>query len=310
MKTNISFFKLPFFFILITINALSFGQSVASYDITFTSFWNDADHGTLPANAHWSSLVGATHKTTNEFLEIGNKASLSIERVAEDGVYSNFQTEINTNPDADQFINGGGLSFGQGNIVIQNLQVSEDFPLLTLVSMIAPSPDWFITINSINLRSGNMSINNGWKDSFTIDLFPYDAGTEDGNTYSMSNPETNPQGNITSLINISPFNANKIGTMTLTYNSSTLSTFNGISLKDVMLFPNPASHHITISNIKNTDLKTVDIFDVRGKLIKQVVPNSKSFILDMDLSELPSNLYLIRLRTTDGQTKTYKLLVQ
>ena len=310
MKYFYSLFKLPVYFGFLFVNITLFGQSIAFYDVTFTSFWNSADHGTLPPNAHWSSLVGATHKTPNEFLEIGSKASLGIEMVAEDGVNSTFQTEINSNADANQFINGGGLASGLGTILIQNLEVNEEFPLLTLVSMIAPSPDWFITINSINLRSGNNSINNGWKDTFTIDLFPYDAGTEEGNTYSMTNPATTPQENITSLINISPFNANKIGTMTLTYNSSTLSTKNTDELENITVFPNPTSDKIVISNINGIDLKMVDIYNVYGKLVKRINPISKTSELEIDLSNFSTNLYLLRLKTVEDQTKTYKLLVQ
>ena len=311
MKSYNSYFKWPLYLLLLLITNNLFGQSVASYDITFTSFWNSSDHGTLPSNAHWSSLVGATHKTANEFLEVGNKASLGIEMVAEDGVNTTFQTEVNTNADANQYINGGGLASGLGTISIQNLQVSEDFPLLTLVSMIAPSPDWFITANSINLRSGNIGINNGWKDTFTIDLFPYDAGTEEGNSYAMSNPATNPQENISSLINVAPFNANKIGTMTFTYNSSTLSSKGIEGIEIVTIYPNPSPHgKITISNIKNIDLNSVTLYDVYGKQIKQITPDNKTAKLEMDVSNLPSTLYLLSLMTTQGNSKTFKLVLQ
>ncbi|WP_262910762.1 hypothetical protein [Wocania arenilitoris] len=56
--------------------------------------------------------------------------------------------------------------------ITRNIQVSSDYPFVSLASMIAPSPDWFIAINSKNLRSGNNAINNGWRTSFTVDVFP------------------------------------------------------------------------------------------------------------------------------------------
>ena len=70
-----------------------FAQSKASYTVSFTSVWdtetNDPVKGnstmTLPVNAHWSDLVGATHNSSSRLLEMGNLASLGIKNVAEVG---------------------------------------------------------------------------------------------------------------------------------------------------------------------------------------------------------------------------------
>jgi len=74
--------------------------------------------------------------------------------------------------------------------------------------MIAPSPDWMIFINSIELRDSN-----NWKSFISLDLFAYDAGTEEGDTYSMTNAETIPQGEISSLQGVNSFNSNKVATL-------------------------------------------------------------------------------------------------
>jgi hypothetical protein len=57
--------------------------------------------------------------------------------------------------------------------------------------MIAPSPDWFIGIDAFNLFP-----NNKWISDTTINLFGYDAGTEEGDVFSLNNPATIPQQNI------------------------------------------------------------------------------------------------------------------
>lgn len=295
----------------------SFSQSTANYNIVFESFWeSETDNPTngistidLPGSAHWSPLVGATHKTENTFLMMNATASAGIESVAETGNTDTFQTEVTSNNDANQYLLGSGLDSAKGTISINNVDVSEDFPLITLASMIAPSPDWFIAVNGLNLRSGNSSINNGWKETFTIDLFPYDAGTEDGNTYTLSNPATNPQGVITSLSNISPFNTNRIGTLTFTYNSSTLSTNQINAIESINIFPNPTKDKITISNTLNIDLKAIEIYNVLGHLVKGISINKSINKLEIDLSTLNKGIYLLHLKATNGHAKTEKLIL-
>lgn len=295
----------------------SFSQSTANYNITFESFWeSETDNPTngvssisLPSSAHWSQLVGATHKTENSFLMMNGSASAGIKDIAETGSTDSFQTEVNTSNDADQYLSGTELGSPKGTISINNVNVNEDFPLITLASMIAPSPDWFIAVNGISLRSGNSNINNGWKATFTIDLFPYDAGTEDGNTYNLNNPATNPQGVITSLSNIPPFNSNRIGTLTFTYNSSSLSTTYINLLENTNVFPNPSQGKITISNSKNIHLKTIKLYNVLGNLVRNVSVTNSINKLEIDLSSLNKGIYLLHLKAVDNSIKVQKLII-
>ncbi|MCF7560274.1 spondin domain-containing protein [Sabulilitoribacter multivorans] len=302
--------------ITLTISSFTYSQSTANYTIEFNSIWESvSDNPTmgqstidLPASAHWSPLAVATHKTVNTFLMMGGTASLGIENIAETGSTTAFVNIVNTSSDADQVIVGSSLGTAKGSIFINNLVVSEDFPLVTLASMIAPSPDWFIGVNGIDLRSGNPSINNGWKDTFTIDLFPYDAGTEDGSSYSLSNPATNPQGVVTSLVNVTPFNSNKIGTLTFTYNSSTLSNNNN-AFETIKIYPNPTNGNITISNIKNIELSTVQVYNVLGRLIKEISLKNGLNKVNLDLTSLNQGVYLLSLNDSNGRSKTQKLVI-
>ena len=67
-------------------------------------------------------------------------------------------------------------------IMVQNM-----YSMVSLITMIAPSPDWFVGVDSYDLCGMN-----GWKEKVTMDLLPWDAGTEDGLTYKLDNTETNP----------------------------------------------------------------------------------------------------------------------
>ena len=295
-KTTLSLF----FFLLI---ATTYSQSVATYRVTFNSIWNATDHTSVPSNAHWSKLVGATHKTPNTFLELGQLATLGIKDVAERGNNTVFNSEVNTeitNGEADQYINGSSLGTATGNIVLSSLQVDESFPLLTLVSMIAPSPDWFVVLNSYNL----LDTNGDWKTSVTLDMFAYDAGTDSGTDYSSANLVTNPFQPI-SMINSAPINGNKMGTITIVL-QSVLSVDTIDSIDNIKIYPNPTSGSIKISNDNGIDIKKVNLYNILGKMVS----SKEGGLTDYDFSELEQGVYILKLISKDNKVKTQKLVIQ
>ena len=221
---------------------------------------------------------------------------------------SEVNTAISANK-ADQWINAGNLAGAIGTFTINNLQVSENFPLITLVSMVAPSPDWFIAVNSINLRSGNNSVNNGWKDSFTLDVFAYDAGTDEGTDYTSANAVSNPRVGVFKITG-APINENRMGTITFTYNSSTLSTVSNHPIESIKIFPNPTKGRVTVSNIQNTHLKSIQLYNVLGRLVKAIPTGNSLSKIDLSLTNLSKGIYLLRLSSIDGKTKTNKLIVE
>ncbi|MBP0904575.1 spondin domain-containing protein [Mariniflexile gromovii] len=300
--------------VLISFSFGAFSQSTASYNISLTTIWNAENHTSVPVSAHWSALVGATHNMENEFFELGvvSPNTNGIKDVAELGNNTNFMSEVNTaisNSKADQWINAGGIGSAIGTFTINSLQVSENFPLITLVSMVAPSPDWFIGVNSINLRSGNNSINNGWKDTFTLDVFAYDAGTDDGTDYTSANAISNPRVGVFK-ITISPINGNKMGTITFTYNSSILSTLSNNPIDNIKIYPNPAKEQIKVSNLQNINLKSVQIYNVLGRLVKDIPTSQNSPEIDINLTGLNKGMYLLKLNSIGGDSKTNKIIVK
>ena len=56
---------------------------------------------------------------------------------------------------------------------------------------------------------------------------------------------------------------------------------------EINIYPNPATNEIVISNIANNEL--VEIFDITGKLVKQVVYNNK-----INVSDLLAGIYTIK----------------
>ncbi|MGB5419475.1 spondin domain-containing protein, partial [Algibacter sp.] len=269
----------------------------------------------LPTNAHWSPLAGATHKNANDILMFGIAAPTTngIKEIAEFGATPSFSAEINdaiTAGNADQYLEQPFSPFAGNNSVstLTNVTVNEDFPLITLVSMVAPSPDWFIAANNINLRSGNNPDSNGWENTFTIDVFVYDAGTDSGTDYTSGNSVTSPRDPI-SMVSGFPINGNRMATITFTLNNSTLNTENFESIKNLKIFPNPSNGHITILNIQNIGLSTLKIYSIFGKLIKQIQFKQNAKQLEVNLHDLNSGIYLLTLQDKTGSTKTEKLLI-
>ena len=60
------------------------------------------------------------------------------------------------------------------------------------MAMIAPSPDWFVAVDSLNLLEGGQ-----WADRKVATLYGYDAGTDSGSTFSSPDLVTSPRGTIT-----------------------------------------------------------------------------------------------------------------
>ena len=94
---------------------------------------------------------------------------------------------------AGEVIRGGSINASPGSISA-TFSATRDFPLATLLSMIAPTPDWFVGISGVPLFD-----NNQWVQHVRVQLQPYDAGTDSGTTYTSPNADQNPPVPITQI---------------------------------------------------------------------------------------------------------------
>ncbi|MEE9368331.1 MAG: spondin domain-containing protein [Pontiella sp.] len=163
----------------------------AEYRVTFNSTWSAATHPTnFPASEHYSPLIGGTHNQNVIFWQPGALASSGIETMAETGNPSPLSAEVSsaiTAGNAQYILNGGGLGNSPGSIQM-SFDISQDYPRVSLVTMIAPSPDWFVGVHDLNLFA-----NGDWAELVTVSLLPYDAGTDDGTSYESANADSSPQ---------------------------------------------------------------------------------------------------------------------
>ena len=189
-------------------------SGTATYRIDFSATWSSTTHpDDFPGGAHWSPLIGAVHSSRTSFWEMGETASAGMESMAETGATGTLTSEINGEIPANALsvITGSG-SGSPGNVRIRNVEVSLDDPLITLVSMIAPSPDWFTGVTGLSLLNGVGQ----WTESRQVILFPLDAGSDSGTSYTAGNANTSPKEPITSLRGLAPFSIAPVATFTFT----------------------------------------------------------------------------------------------
>jgi outer membrane biosynthesis protein TonB len=171
--------------------------STARYLVIFESTWSAASHPTdFPASAHYSGLIGGTHNGAATFWREGGLATEGIRRMAERGSKSPLDAEVNSAINAgtaQHLLSGPSLGTSPASTSME-FEISDAFPLVTLVTMVAPSPDWFAGVSGLSLRS-----NGRWVDEIRVDLYAFDAGTDSGTSYGSADLETAPRQPIARL---------------------------------------------------------------------------------------------------------------
>ena len=190
---SLAAFLLPLFLVLLADSTAAQTTNAVTYDVTFRGNWTTSSADSVPGGAHFTTLIGAVHNGSVTFWAAGQKASPGVELVAELGGTSTFINEV-----AAAGSNASLVSQGIGgqptSSVTFDVSLSETHPRFTLLSMIGPSPDWFVGVSGLDMRPGG-----SWRTSHSMELYPYDAGTENGSNFSLSNTATNPQENIRSI---------------------------------------------------------------------------------------------------------------
>ena len=191
-------------------------RSAATYSVTFQGAWTTTvTSGGLPSGAHFTTLIGGVHNAGVTFLREGGMAGAGVESMAELGGTPTLESEINAAmPNAFAVIEQSIASGGTATATV-DITLPTDHPRVTLLSMVAPSPDWFVGVSGLSLLDGQ----GDWLASRVLNLYPWDAGTEEGAEFSLSNSPTSPQGVITSLRGMGKFSNEPIATLTFTRQS-------------------------------------------------------------------------------------------
>lgn len=172
-------------------------ETSATYEVRFTFDWNKNDFPTdYPTGTHFSPLVGWVHQENNDYFDVGKIASSGIEQMAEEGITTTLVNELQALIDTGlglKTYTGNGLNDGVGTITLE-LTVTKDFPAVTLATMVAPSPDWYVACVAENLLTED-----GFITERTITGIVYDAGTDNGVSFRSANSDTAPKEAISKI---------------------------------------------------------------------------------------------------------------
>ncbi|WP_313598466.1 M4 family metallopeptidase [Epilithonimonas vandammei] len=91
------------------------------------------------------------------------------------------------------------------------------------------------------------------------------------------------------------------------YNCITLAVEDVKKQNGISVFPNPTSGFVTIQNTKNSDLKTVEIYNVAGQLIKNFKLNSGTNKASLDMSQLLNGTYILKVKS-ESENNTVKVI--
>ncbi|KAG8250042.1 Spondin-1 [Homalodisca vitripennis] len=170
----------------------------AKYEVTFEGLWSRHTHPKdFPSNSwltRFSDVIGASHSFNYRFWEYGGTASIGLKHVAERGSTRMLESELKSeSSNIRTIIKARGISYP--NVTGKTFavfRVDKQHHLMSLVSMIDPSPDWIVGVSALELCLTNCS----WVESKVLNLYPWDAGTDSGVTYISPDQQTFPQDKI------------------------------------------------------------------------------------------------------------------
>lgn len=292
--------------------AVADAAGTATYTVTLTATWSQDTHPTsFPKNPHFSGLIGGTHDSTVTFWRPGELATNGVRRMAEWGSQTPLADEVQAAIDAGQagtVIMGDVLWTSPGQVAT-TFAVSGEFPLVSLTTMIAPSPDWFVGVAGLNLRGTD-----GWRSDVTIPLYPYDAGTDSGPDYASADLVTNPFQPIAAITG-GPFTAG-VPVASLTFHLDGVAAV-GVppARSNLSVYPNPFNPRVVINYEVPSQVTTValDIVDPRGRRVRSLpasgVPGRQTTAWDgrgESGIRAASGMYFVRL-VINGRSETQKI---
>jgi hypothetical protein len=175
---------------------MAMGAGGVEYTVILKSRWTRANfpyeypEAGVVSGPHFSGLIGATHHAGYDIFAEGQAPTPGLERLSEEGKHTPLDSEIR----AAQAAGSAGALFESGPLrdfsdsLVATFSADPQHPMVSVVAMIAPSPDWFTGVRAVNLME-----NGQWVANRTIDLYAYDSGGDDGTTYKAADQDTNPK---------------------------------------------------------------------------------------------------------------------
>jgi hypothetical protein len=161
--------------------------ATARYRVRLVQEWSAATHPTtLPPGWHTSPAVLTAHARPADVFAVGELASAGVETMAETGGTALLRSELGGNANVGDVDTGSGIDRSGADSL--EVTVTQPNSRLSLVTMLAPSPDWFVGFSGVTVFADG-----AWADRVVLDLNPYDAGTDSGARFTAGDIDTQPR---------------------------------------------------------------------------------------------------------------------
>ena len=168
----------------------------ATYRVVFTPLWTKTSFPfeypdtSLIHKPHFSGLIGTAHGANYHIFAEGRMPTPGLERLSEMGKHDPLDAEINAAVAA-----GDALALAESEplkdfsqTATTEVKVDDAHPMVSMVAMIAPSPDWFAGVSDVNLME-----NGAWAATRTVEVNAWDSGGDDGATYLADDVDSHPK---------------------------------------------------------------------------------------------------------------------
>ncbi|XP_076311519.1 spondin-1-like [Tachypleus tridentatus] len=178
----------------------------AKYEVEFEGLWSRQTHPKdFPSNewmTQFLDIIGASHTVNFRMWEYGGFATEGVRHLGEQGTSKKLESELKTQSEKIRtVIKARGLRYPNLNgKTFAVFRVDKTHHLISLLSKLNPSPDWFVGISALELCMKNCS----WVTKKVMNLYPWDAGINDGRSYLSEPSPTIPQERIKVLISSDP----------------------------------------------------------------------------------------------------------
>ena len=175
-----------------------------TYLVTVRNFWGVEDFPQdFPDQAHLSLWGGATHNEAVSFWSVGEPPSRGIEDMAEAGLIDILLFD-EVAPAIEQGSAGSFIEIrlftepaidGEPGLLEFEVTVTRTHPLVSMVSMLGPSPDWFVGVDSLSLLGASDDSSGApaeWIPTLTVGSPLYDGGSKSDIIPIMGGPDIIP----------------------------------------------------------------------------------------------------------------------
>jgi len=81
-------------------------------------------------------------------------------------------------------------------------------------------------------------------------------------------------------------------------------------LGEILIFPNPVNTHLNVKLLLDSNTQvTTDIYNVNGRLVRQFTNGfSLAKTIQLDVADLPTGIYFVRISSPKGLLKSHKII--